>query len=66
MAMSNQALAALARRVIRAAVGADGEHPTRPDVGGTYIDHQTLDQMMRILPGDDVARKVRAFLSPPY
>ena len=66
MDKSNGVLSTQAKRVIKAAVEADGPLPTIPNEGGRYVDRNELEAMKRIEPGDDVARKVRAFWFPPY
>ena len=66
MAQSNGVLGAQAKRVIQAAIEAEGQLPTIPNEGGRYVDRKELEAMKRIEPGDDVARKVRAFWFPPY
>ena len=34
--------------------------------GGRYISRQAMNDAKQIMPGDDVARKARAFFFPPY
>lgn len=37
-----------------------------PNTGGRYVSRQQMEEMKIVKPGDDVARKVRAFWFPPY
>lgn len=39
---------------------------TVPNIGGTYVSRAEMEQMKEIKPGDDIARKIRAFWFPPY
>jgi methionyl-tRNA formyltransferase len=40
--------------------------PTTPNVGGVYVSRPEMEAMKEVRPGDDVARKIRAFWFPPY
>jgi methionyl-tRNA formyltransferase len=44
----------------------DGRLPTTNNVGGRYVSRDEMERMKLVLPGDDVARKIRAFWFPPY
>lgn len=37
-----------------------------PNCGGRYVSRNELEAMKELRPGDDVARKIRAFWFPPY
>jgi methionyl-tRNA formyltransferase len=52
--------------VVSDALRCDTLLPTTPNIGGRYISREEMEAMKRIHPGDDVARKVRAFFFPPY
>lgn len=52
--------------VVDAALASPTLLPTTPNTGGRYISRAEMEAMKRIVPGDDVARKVRAFFFPPY
>lgn len=51
---------------MRAALAAPGRLPASPNVGGEYLSRAAMEALKRVQPGDDVARKVRAFWFPPY
>jgi methionyl-tRNA formyltransferase len=40
--------------------------PAMPNKGGVYVSRAEMEAMKKIVPGDDVPRKVRAFWYPPY
>jgi methionyl-tRNA formyltransferase len=40
--------------------------PTSPNTGGRYVSRKEMEAMKEIRPGDDLARKIRAFWFPPY
>lgn len=52
--------------VLGAALASEARLPTTPNVGGRYVSRAEMEAMKRVQPGDDVARKVRAFWFPPY
>jgi methionyl-tRNA formyltransferase len=54
------------RRVIGRIRQERGLLPTIRNEGGRYISRSEMELMKEIRPGDDVARKVRAFWYPPY
>ena len=39
---------------------------TVPNTGGVYVSRADMESMKEIKPGDDIARKIRAFWFPPY
>jgi methionyl-tRNA formyltransferase len=39
---------------------------TRPNIGGRYVTRKEMEELKRVLPDDDVDRKIRAFWFPPY
>jgi methionyl-tRNA formyltransferase len=39
---------------------------TSPNTGGRYVSRKEMEAMKEIRPGDDLARKIRAFWFPPY
>lgn len=53
-------------RVVDQVAHARAMLPTQPNVGGRYVSRAEMEAMKKILPGDDVPRKVRAFWFPPY
>lgn len=53
-------------RVVDAALASAQPLATSPNIGGRYVSRAEMEAMKRIVPGDDVARKVRAFFFPPY
>lgn len=55
----------LYKKTVRRAAKAD-RLPTSPNEGGRYITRQDMEEMKRVIPGDDVDRKIRAFWFPPY
>ena len=58
-------MTALYRRTMKR-LRAEGRLPTFPNSRGRTMTQQQVDAMKRIVPGDDVERKVRAFWYPPY
>lgn len=44
----------------------EGRLPTTPNQGGRYVTRNEMEGMKELKPGDDLARKVRAFWFPPY
>ena len=40
--------------------------PLIPNTGGTYITKKEMLKMMKVLPGDDIDAKIRAFWYPPH
>jgi methionyl-tRNA formyltransferase len=45
----------------------EGEELTRtPQGGGRYVSREELEGLRHVRPGDDVARKIRAFWYPPH
>lgn len=43
-----------------------GSLEVSPNVGGRYFSRKDMENMKRIVPGDDPERKARAFFFPPY
>ena len=43
-----------------------GRLPSIPNIGGVYTSRSQMEDMKRILPGDDPETKARAFYFPPY
>ncbi|MFZ6010082.1 MAG: formyl transferase, partial [Bacteroidota bacterium] len=43
-----------------------GRLKSSPNNGGRYISRKEMEQLKKILPGDDINRKIRAFWFPPY
>lgn len=54
------------KRIVDKAISSKGLLPTTPNVGGRYVSRSEMEAMKEIKPGDDVARKIRAFWFPPY
>jgi methionyl-tRNA formyltransferase len=62
---SQERLFDLFRTVVdRAAAGE--ELPRTPQGDGRYFTREDLEELRRVRPGDDVARKIRAFWYPPH
>jgi methionyl-tRNA formyltransferase len=40
--------------------------PTLPNVGGRHVSRSQMESMKKVVAGDDVPRKIRAFWYPPY
>lgn len=43
-----------------------GRLPVMPNIGGQYISRAFMEELKRVLPGDDPEKKSRAFWFPPY
>jgi methionyl-tRNA formyltransferase len=56
----------LAEEIIFSVVQKKARLPTTENKGGIYISRRQMEDMKEIKPGDDLARKVRAFWFPPY
>ena len=54
------------RRIVAQVLAKPAILPTVPNVGGRYVSRKQMEAMKEIRPGEDVARKVRAFWYPPY
>lgn len=52
--------------VAEKALNASSLLSTTPNVGGRYVTRSEMESMKEVRPGDDVARKIRAFWFPPY
>ena len=61
-----QRIKAQFRRVVGAILATGAKIPARPNEGGRYVSREEMEAMKEIRPGDDVARKIRAFWYPPY
>jgi methionyl-tRNA formyltransferase len=62
---SQERLFGLFERVMERALAGE-ELPRAPQGEGRYVSHDELERLRRVEPGDDVARKVRAFWYPPW
>ena len=60
-----QFLFALAKKTVRRVIELGRLEATKNE-GGRYISRSEMEHMKKIVPGDDVERKVRAFWFPPY
>ena len=56
----------LFKRTIDRALFTNGRLSAYPNSGGRYISRSDMEAMKEIKPGDDLARKIRAFWYPPY
>lgn len=54
------------KKIVDSAIFFNGLLPTTPNVGGRYVSRSEMEAMKEIKPGDDIARKIRAFWFPPY
>jgi methionyl-tRNA formyltransferase len=62
---SQERLFELFRRVMDAALAGD-ELPRTPQGEGRYVSREEFERLRRVRPGEDLARKLRAFWYPPY
>ena len=65
-ATSLDVLRDLAIRTVDRVATARAVLPTVPNLGGRYVSRKEMEAMKEVRPGDDVARKARAFWFPPY
>ena len=54
------------REVMDRVAASEGVLPSTPNVGGRYVSRAEMEHMKKIIPGDDIERKIRAFWFPPY
>lgn len=59
-------LLSLFTKTINRALSTESHLPTSPNTGGRYISRDEMESMKKVLPDDDVSRKIRAFWFPPY
>jgi len=52
--------------VFKDAISATDILKTTPNVGGRYVSRLEMESMKKIIDGDDIPRKIRAFWFPPY
>jgi len=62
---SQDFMISLYKKTIRA-IDSKGKLSTTPNVGGRYIKRSEMEAMKKILPEDDINKKIRAFWFPPY
>ena len=62
---SQEHMFGLFKRVMRRALAGE-ELPRVPQGQGRYVSEEDFEALRRVQPGDDVARKLRAFWYPPY
>jgi len=62
---SQKFMKALYKRTLNA-VKKSGLLNTTENVGGRYISRKEMEEMKKILPNDDIEKKIRAFWFPPY
>lgn len=53
-------------RVLDKVLASDSLLPSIPNGPGRYVSRAEMEAMKRVLPGDDLERKARAFWFPPY
>lgn len=63
---SRPILLAQFQRIATQAIESTSLLPTTANVGGRYVSRPEMEAMKEMRPGDDVARKIRAFWFPPY
>lgn len=63
---SAEALFELFMNVLERVADKNSILPTSPNEGGRYVSRLEMEAMKQVIPGDDVARKIRAFWYPPY
>ncbi|MGE8319956.1 MAG: methionyl-tRNA formyltransferase [Comamonas sp.] len=63
---SMQALRDLIDKTLHRVFASNALLESFPNVGGRYVSRNEMEEMKKIMPGDDVERKVRAFWFPPY
>lgn len=59
-------LEVLIRNILYRKIVKKEQFKTTPNTAGRYICREQMEEAKKIRPGDDVARKVRAFWFPPY
>ena len=52
--------------IINKAVSKSGLLDTSPNIGGNYISRNEMNLMKKVVEGDDIDKKIRAFWFPPY
>jgi len=62
---SQERLLGLFQRVMRRALAGE-PLPREPQGPGRYVSREEFESLRRVQPGDDLARKLRAFWYPPY
>ena len=62
---SQERLLGLFQRVMGRMLAGE-ELPRTPQGDGRYVDREEFESLRRVRPGDDLARKLRAFWYPPY
>ena len=62
---SQDFMIALYKKILKA-IAAKGRLNSLPNFGGRYIKRSQMEAMKKILPGDDIDKKIRAFWFPPY
>jgi methionyl-tRNA formyltransferase len=63
--LSQERLFALFQSVMQRALAGE-ELPRAPQGPGRYVGREEFESLRRVRPGDDLARKLRAFWYPPY
>jgi methionyl-tRNA formyltransferase len=64
-AKSQEFLVALYKKTLKRA-NAEGILGATKNLGGKYISRKKMEEMKRIVPGDNIDKKIRAFWFPPY
>ncbi len=54
------------KRIVSRALSENQPLEGTPNIGGKYISRLEMELMKEIKPGDNIARKIRAFWFPPY
>jgi methionyl-tRNA formyltransferase len=52
--------------IFEKAISSDSILESKSNIGGRYVSRTEMESMKKIIDGDDVSRKVRAFWFPPY
>jgi len=69
VSLERTSMAALENMVIEIfekAISSDSVLESKPNTGGLYVSRSEMESMKKIIDGDNVSRKVRAFWFPPY
>jgi methionyl-tRNA formyltransferase len=63
---SMRALEDMVLKVFEDAVNSVRLLETAPNIGGRYVTRLEMESMKKVVDGDDISRKIRAFWFPPY
>ncbi len=63
---SMDVLESMVIEIFEKAISSDSILESKSNIGGRYVSRTEMESMKKIIDGDDVSRKVRAFWFPPY